>query len=282
MCRKKSIVIIKKCDIINYITFFLDNKFNNMKQKIVAKLGDNVESLELPDPREEIMPGVLWGHHTHLFTPACWKTLLWLEQYTPIFQSHRLGKNLNEEIAACLLGGYGIPAEVGLAAFYLMRDEGLLQSTPSEEEIYKLLSSPLNVGNRKVRYRFAKQKSKYLCSALEKLAVQSAPENDDLQFRSWLTSFAGVGYKTASWITRNWLDSDQVAIIDIHIHRAGLLMNIYDIKQNPIKDYVKMEENFLALANGIQVRASQLDSLIWQEMKSAGNMVLRHIRKSIN
>ena len=250
-----------------------------MNQIIVAKLDDKVQQMEIPAPTEEILPGIFWGDHTHLFTPAFWKTLLWFEQGNPVFQSHRLGQSINEEITACLLGGYGIPAEVGLAAFYRLRDVGMLQKTPSEEEIFKLLSEPMKIGERLVKYRFARQKSRYLSSAFQKLAVDEQPINNPLKFRSWLINFEGIGLKTASWITRNWLDSDQVAIIDIHIHRAGFLMNIYDEKQNPAKDYLAMEESFLALADGMKVRASQLDALIWQEMKAAGNMVLRHIRK---
>lgn len=250
-----------------------------MNQVVVAKLGSKVQRMEIPPPNEEIMPGVVWGDHTHLFTPAFWKTLLWFEQDNPIFESHRLGQNINEEIAACILGGYGIPAEVGLAAFYRIRDVGMIKETPTEEEILELLSEPLTIGEKKIRYRFARQKSKYLSRAFQKLADDEQPINEPLEFRSWLMGFDGIGLKTASWITRNWFNSDCVAIIDIHIHRAGFLMNLYDEKQNPAKDYLAMEKKFLRLAQGIDVRASQLDALIWQEMKSAGNMVLRHIRK---
>lgn len=253
-----------------------------IRQNIVAKIGDSLQTLELPPPEEEIFPGVVWGHHTHLFTPACWKTLAWLEQTNPIFQSHQIGKNLTEEIAACLLGGYGIPAQIGLAAFRIIRDEGLLEGTPSESDLYDVLSGPISLGKRKVHYRFARQKSRYLSHALYVISAGRVPDHDALQFRSWLLDIEGIGLKTASWITRNWMNSDEVAIIDIHIHRAGMLMNLYDNKQNPSKDYIDMESKFLALADGIQIRASKLDALIWQEMKSAGNMVLRHIRKVYN
>lgn len=250
----------------------------NKCQKIIAKLENCIQELTLPAPTEEIMKGVKWGDHTHLFTPAYWKALLWLDQDTCSLTNHRLGNNLSEEIGACLLGGYGIPAEVGLAAFYRLRDFGVLDSVASEEDILNLLSQPLEIGERKIKYRFARQKSKYLNLALKKLNHDKVPSNDDLSFRAWLMEFPGISWKTASWITRNWFDSDQVAIIDIHIHRAGQMMKIYNSNHNPAKHYHEMEMIFLDLAEKMSVRASQLDALIWREMKFAGNIALNHIK----
>lgn len=252
-----------------------------MSQRVVAKLNNRIETLEIPSPNEEVISGVFWGEHTNLFTPACWKVLSWTQQINFKPDSYRIGDNLADEISACLLGGYGIPSQVGLAAFYRLKQAGLLQTTPSEEEIKKVLAEPLIIGKRQVHYRFVQQKSKYLCSALKKIAVESPPENA-LQFRTWLMGFSGIGYKTASWITRNWLQCDEVAIIDIHIHRAGLLMNLYNSKHAPTKNYPEMEEKFLKFANGIKVKPSQLDVLIWQEMKFAGNMALRYIHETIS
>ena len=56
-------------------------------------------------------------------------------------------------------------------------------------------------------------------------------------------------------------------------------MSLYHPKHTPAKDYIEMEDKFLDFANKIEVRASQLDALIWQEMKTAGSMVLRLIRQ---
>lgn len=254
----------------------------NMKQKIVAKLNGNIEILEIPGSKDEILPGIPWGDHTNLFTPACWRTQLWFEQDSNVFKSHRLGKTLAEEISACILGGYGIPAEVGMAAFYKLRSKGVFETASKEEDIFKVLADPLEINNKQIKYRFAKQKSNYLHYALEKAFSQKPPVHNAVEFRTWLTEIKGVGLKTASWITRNWLNSDEVAIIDIHIYRAGILMGMYDFTQNPSKDYIEMEESFLALAKGMEVKASQLDALIWQEMKVAGSMVLRRINKVIS
>jgi N-glycosylase/DNA lyase len=250
-----------------------------MAQEILAEFGGIREKLALPDPDEYVMNGIEWGHHCALFTPAFWATLAWLDKADNRYKRYRLGETLEEEIAACLLGGYGIPAEIGLAAFYRVRDVGLLAGPPpSEEAICRILSEPIEIDKRKVHYRFAHQRSKYLSEALNKLHCSTPPTQDDFAFRNWLLECKGIGAKTASWITRNWLDSDKVAIIDIHIHRAGLLMGLYCIGESPAKHYFNMERKFLAFAAGIGVKATTLDTLIWRQMKDAGNIALELIK----
>jgi thermostable 8-oxoguanine DNA glycosylase len=70
-----------------------------------------------------------------------------------------------------------------------------------------------------------------------------------------------------------------VAIIDIHIHRAGLLMGLYNHADTPAKNYFEMERKFLDFARLIKVKASILDALIWYEMKHAGTMALDLVKK---
>ncbi len=111
------------------------------------------------------------------------------------------------------------------------------------------------------------------------LSQNQPPTEDDLEFRRWLLQLGGIGPKTASWITRNWLRSDRVAIIDIHIQRAGLLMGLYNLKQSPAKEYFDMEDRFLAFANCLGVKASILDALIWRRMKDAGSLVFTLIER---
>jgi N-glycosylase/DNA lyase len=251
-----------------------------MAQTIVAGPADSSQRLNLPDPSEEVMDGVLWGQHYALFTPAYWATMAWYDTFEEQRIGYRIGHTLTEEVAACILGGYGIPAEVGWAAFYRIRQAGLLeQSQPETEPFVQLLREPLLVDGRRVRYRFASQKSRYLSAALSKLQTESPPIDDDLAFRNWLLNLEGIGPKTASWITRNWLQSDNVAIIDVHIHRAGLLMGLYNRADTPAKNYFAMERKFLDFSRQIKVKASTLDALIWYEMKHAGTMALDLVKK---
>jgi N-glycosylase/DNA lyase len=251
-----------------------------MTQEISVNIAGNLRRLSLPDSDRQVLPGVRWGHHYSILTPAFWAAQAWLDEADNAYSTFRIGETLEEEVAACLLGGHGIPAEIGLAAFYRVRDCGLLTGKPpSETTLYQTLSEPLSIGSRKIRYRFAYQRSKYLSAALCKLYDAPPPMHDDLTFRQWLLGLSGIGPKTASWITRNWLESDRVAIIDIHIHRAGLLMGLYNQDESPAKHYFGMEQKFLAFASCIGVKASILDALIWRHMKDAGNLALDLIKR---
>jgi endonuclease III len=44
-------------------------------------------------------------------------------------------------------------------------------------------------------------------------------------------SLPGIGPKTASWIARNWLDADDVAILDIHIMRVGQVIGLFPLSK---------------------------------------------------
>lgn len=238
-------------------------------QQMVALVDGEVRTLELPPPDEEVMRGLRWGAFDELLTPAFWAGRAWLHSSDPSFGSHRLGRTLQEEVAACLLGGYGIPAEVGLAAFRRLRDTGVLEATPDPSELLELLARPLPVEGRAVRYRFARQKSEYLAASLRALRGVSLPL-DDRALRDALTALPGIGMKTASWITRNVRDSDSVAILDVHICRACSAIGVFPAKASPAKSYRDLEERFLAFACAISARASLLDSVMWYVMRRIG------------
>ena len=161
-----------------------------------------------------------WGKPHLLGTAAYWVCQTRTRALAADFQ---LGSTLAEEVAACLLGGYGLPASVGLAAYSRLRSEGLLAQAPPPRAsvIEKALTRPLVVAGfeRPVRYRFPRQRSERLARALAVLS-RSEPPAKPLALRSWLTTLPGIGPKTASWIVRNRTGSDDVAIIDIHIARV--------------------------------------------------------------
>jgi thermostable 8-oxoguanine DNA glycosylase len=120
-------------------------------------------------------------------------------------------------------------------------------------------------------YRFAHQRSLYLTEMLTAIENEEPPA-DDLSFRLWLLRFRGIGPKTASWITRNWKNSDNVAIIDVHVCRAGELIGLYRDKC-PRNDYFRMVRDFLLFAQAVGVRASVLDVIIWSQMRRWGGLV---------
>ena len=167
-----------------------------------------------------------------------------------------------------------MPAEVGLAAFHRMRERGLLNGASSVNEIENALIEPLAIGDRQVRYRYPHTKSRFLAEAMQKFNLEPAPIHSALELRNWLLTFSGIGPKTASWITRNVLHSDEVAILDIHIIRAGLLMGLFSPKHSVQRDYFDMEARLVAFARAAGVSLSRFDSIIWCYMRQMHAMVM--------
>jgi N-glycosylase/DNA lyase len=233
----------------------------------------------LPDSDTHVVPGVEWGRPDELFTPAYWAAIARTDG-SPLPEAHRLGSSLLEEVAACILGGYGIPAELGLAAFARIRDAGLLNDPlVGESAIFEALSVPLTLGTRVLRYRFARQKSHYLAGAIRVLrGSEPLPLTSGRALRDWLLQIDGVGWKTASWIARNWLDADDVAILDVHILRAGLLAGLFHQEEKVPRDYMTLERRFLDLASAIGTRPSTLDALMWRQMRSSPHLVTKCLR----
>lgn len=231
-------------------------------------------NVELPKPDDEVIPGVPWGAIESFPTPAYWAYQVHANRLIGNNINYKLGETLKEEVGACLLGGHGIPANIGLAAFYHVKAHGAFQDQlPTQETLLKWLQEPIEVEGRHVRYRFANQKSRYLYEALKKLSIENPPINSGKALRNWLLSIPGIGYKTASWIARNWLDADDVAILDIHILRAGLLGNFFESNLTVERHYLELEEQFIRFSEGLGVKASELDALMWLEMMSSSSTV---------
>lgn len=233
------------------------------------------EVLELPGPTVEVVPRVPWGRFDALFTPAYWAAQVWLDEGKHGPDRHRLGRTLLEEVVACVVGGHGMPAETCLAAFRRIRDSGLLgRKVPgSGPEYAALLSMPLPRSTGKpVLYRFANQKAKYL-EKIHRAFFDEEPPCTDVLLRQWLMRLPGIGPKTASWVVRNYLDSDRVAILDIHILRACLLAGVIHSGLTVERDYFEIESRFLDLAAAINVRPSVLDAVMWEQMRQAPTVV---------
>jgi thermostable 8-oxoguanine DNA glycosylase len=211
-----------------------------------------------------------------LFTPAYWAAQAWHHANELVSAPLRIGKSLTEEVVACILGGHGAPAEIGLAAFEAVRAAKLTDGpSPTASEVEEVIARPLDVGGRLLRYRFARQRSRYVAAAIGFLRRAVLNQDCHRKFRDELTSIDGIGLKTASWITRNWLDSDEVAVLDIHILRAGCIMKLFPADANLGRDYKGLENSFLSFANAISVRPSRLDALMWRQMRTAGDVALR-------
>lgn len=228
---------------------------------------ENVQvSIELPEHDTEVLPGVSWGRVEAFPTPAYWAYQVIARRIASQTIRYKLGATLREEVGACLLGGHGIPANIGLAAFQHLKQKGAFAGpSPDEAHLQKWLSEPMAIGDRLVHYRFASQKARYLAAALRKVDCESAP-SVGRALRDWMTDVPGIGYKTASWIARNWLDANDVAILDIHILRAGVIAGFLDPELTVERHYLKLEEQFLNFSRAMGVKPSELDAVIWSEM----------------
>lgn len=202
-----------------------------------------------------------WGEPHQFGSVAYWIAEARLR---PLPQTWALTGTLTEEVICCMLGGHGMPAETGLAAFEAVRDAGLIEVRATAADVEDVLRRPLSVagGNRTVRYRFPRQRASWVASALAHLD-EHEPPTSARAMRDWLTDIPGVGLKTASWIVRNHLGSDDVAIIDVHIRNAGVGAGFFSERWRPDRDYGIMESAFLAVAELGEVSAAQLDSVIW-------------------
>jgi N-glycosylase/DNA lyase len=231
--------------------------------------------LEDPGPLISLRVGAYalslrWGQPHLLSTCA-----FWIDQTRQRGRSssYRLGQDLSEEVVACLLGGFGVPAEVGLGAFKALREEGLIGASPppTPGQIEAVLCGPIAVLGRRhpSRYRYPRQRAERISTALRLLAEGDIPSSP-LALRDWLVQIPGVGPKTASWVVRNHTGADCVAIIDIHVQRAGLAAGFFDDSWRLPRDYELFERSFLAIARLGGVSAAALDACIWGQLHSLG------------
>lgn len=214
---------------------------------------------------------VLWGQPWQYGTAAYWVELTRERSADRAggARPHRLGETLTEEIVACLLGGHGITYEMNVAAFDAIRRSDCLTVVDDglESRIADVISAPLPVGDRRLRYRFPNQKAKRIAQALNRLERETAPSAAE-SARAWLMGFTGIGPKTASWIVRNQYEDSDVAIVDIHVQRAGVAAGVFDATWDPARHYWVMEAAFLEWARHGEVSAADLDAVIWREQAS--------------
>ncbi len=235
-------------------------------QVMYSELNGCSYELPMPAPGEHVLPEVAWGRFDQFFTPAFWRAQAWQHQILGTYSGIRFGQNLREEAAACLLGGFGMPAELGVAAFHRLNRASMLVSGTSFEAILSVLSEPLVVRGRRRQYRFARQKARYLALALTAID-EISPSLDDVALRDELATLPGIGLKTASWIVRNHRFSTSVAVLDIHVLRAIDWMGLYRVDAFRTAQYRVVEGLYLSLVEALETPAWLLDAVIWDYMR---------------
>jgi thermostable 8-oxoguanine DNA glycosylase len=175
----------------------------------------------------------------------------------------------------CLLGGYGITYAVNDAAWKTIRRADLTTGTPEASEIEAVLREPLEMADgTHRRYRFPSQRAARLAAAIRMLD-HAQPPADAVSLRNWLTGLPGIGPKTASWIVRNRLADDRIAVIDIHVQRAGLAAGFFSTRWRLPRDYGLFEAAFCAIARMGDVGTAALDLTIWEQLSQIGRA--RHL-----
>ncbi len=226
----------------------------------------------------DLLPGVPIGREDQLLTPAYWK---WRCEIGAAEGHDYVTKDgaLEDEVAFCLLGGFGIRMEVNEAFFRHLKAAGALtlEAPASESTLLALLEERIEVEGRFHRYRFPKQRARRISDALRMLADFDATSLNDLQFREAICRIPGVGPKTGSWITRNWRGAETVAILDIHVLRAGWYLGIFDRGARLPKDYLALEQKFLEFAKALDVRPAVLDAVMWSDMRIFGSRLASKI-----
>lgn len=235
----------------------------------VATAPDPNEVFEVrcPNRADRTRQFLRWGDATAFGSPAYWIAQYRYNFGTTNMASLAIGATLMEEVVACLLGGHGVTAEVALAAFQRLKREGAIRNGISSREIESALLQPLALGDRRIRYRFPRQRAERIALAIDALERSSVSTDDPHRLRSVLLTFAGVGPKTASWIVRNVTGCSEIAIIDIHIQRAGRMAGIFPPDWTLPRDYSSFELAFISYAEAGCVPAAGLDALIWDQMR---------------
>ncbi|MBK4723071.1 endonuclease III domain-containing protein [Azospirillum sp. YIM DDC1] len=241
-------------------------------------IGGEIVTWTLPDAEEEVMPGVKWGRPGDILSPAFWSTLARTSK-DPTHGFISDDGDLAGQVGFCLLGGYGITAEMAQAAYGRLFSAGVFQldELADSSDIQRMLEAPLDVDGRLVRYRFPRQRSLRIVGAMRLLRDAPPRMGDPLTFRSDLMAIPGIGPKTASWIVRNHTGCDSVAILDIHIVRACQAMKLFGHSIRLPKDYEALEARFLEFARRIGVGAGILDAIMWSQMRRLPlDLVTRH------
>ena len=213
------------------------------------------------------------------FTKSYWEVQYLLDDTT--CANYKLGSNLKEEVVACLLGGYGLKAELGLLAFHRIKNLRLICQEASFEDIEDAISAPFRWDGRDIHYRFSGQKAKYIYGFLQRNDIEEMEMMSGSRLRERLMTVKGIGPKTASWIARNQGNCEDVAIVDIHIYRAGRLAGFVNPRWDMQKDYYKIEESFLDFCHSINALPSKMDSIMWNQMKESNRRAIELLNLKI-
>jgi N-glycosylase/DNA lyase len=193
------------------------------------------------------------------------------------------------ELVSCILGSRVNYETANACTFYLF-NQGLLSplnivKNPNKFEqrmVYELskpIFPPLNENNGRC-YPFSKSKSNYIVrTAVNVYKTNDTTLKDILlccqdgyEARNSLKEIAvGIGYKQASLFLRNISYSKNLAILDSHVMRYMVLLNLVEkdkaFRLSSKNEYVKLERNLQIYALSNKKSIAALDMAIWVVMR---------------
>ncbi|WP_288891469.1 N-glycosylase/DNA lyase [uncultured Sneathia sp.] len=183
-----------------------------------------------------------------------------IEEYKEAFNYDN--KDFFAEIAFCIL----TPQSKALNAWKIIQTlkENDLLFTADSDTLENYLNS----------IRFKKTKAKRLVSLREKLSINGSLEakkiifngDDVFKIREWLVkNIDGFGYKEASHVLRNLGFGENIAILDRHILRNLLKLEVIDEIPKTLtpKKYMDIEEKMRKYSSKIDISMDRLDLLFW-------------------
>lgn len=241
-----------------------------------------IATLELPDATHEVLPGIRFGSPVTPFTPAYWVAQAHEHAIAEIHPSETLKPDeLAYKATFCLLGGYGVTAELATAAYFECEQSNLIASRCTDARAWRRsLERPLRVSGNVVSYRFPRQKAEYLAALMQRLCDSAPPTDCAVALRNWLLDSVGIGHKTAAWITRNFMGDAAVAIIDVHLYRAMAICGVFPLSLSLARHYVQLEERFLAFCRALGVPPGPFDLLVWQQMRTFGRIAIEQFARA--
>jgi len=210
---------------------------------------------------------VQWGRFDAFGTAAYWVDQTVRGDYANKVELLAQRADLQSETIFCLLGGYGVTAELARAAHEVVMVVLQAQPEPEPRDIETALRRPLpgDLG----RYRFPRQRANRVVEAVRRLS-QYPPPKDPFLLREYLLEVNGIGPKTAAWIIRNVTGTPEVAIIDIWLIRTLTKNGIFRREWRVDRHYERYEAAFRQYAAYGLVSPGALDLCIWEQARRVG------------
>lgn len=134
--------------------------------------------------------GIDWDEAGRLYTKDYWAVQYRLDDN--VYPSFRLGASLTEEVVACLLGGYGMKAEMGLWAFHRLKNMHLINRRTTRVKLEEVIAQPFCVNGRELHYRFPGQKASYIYDFLQRNDISEMEMLSGSELRKRLLTVRGV------------------------------------------------------------------------------------------